>query len=262
MTGWPEVVAGALTGLVVGLTGVGGGALMTPILLLVFGVSPVTAIGTDLWFAALTKSAAVPLHHGRGLIDWPIIRRLWMGSLPAALAAVMLLKYGVIGLRQPEVLKAMIAAAVIVTAVGMICRRSPRDLESERSEPGNRFGHQVRVALTIATGILIGFLVTLTSVGAGALGAVFLTILYPARLTPSRLVATDLVHAIPLAIFSGAGHLLIGHVDAKLLVLLLTGSIPGVLVGAKLSHLLPQGILKWIIAMILMAVGVRLWLSL
>lgn len=254
-------MAGALTGLVVGLTGVGGGALMTPVLLLVFGVAPVTAVGTDLWFAALTKTAAVPIHQGKGLIDWVIVRRLWIGSLPASAIAVTLLKGGFIGLHQPEILKAAIAGAVVLTALGMLFRRTPRDLDGARDEPGNRLGHRSRVVLTIGSGVLLGFLVTLTSVGAGALGAVFLAFLYPARLTPSRLVATDLVHAIPLALFAGAGHLLVGNVDARLLALLLCGSIPGVLIGAKLSHRMPQGLLKWVIALVLLAIGLKLWAS-
>lgn len=261
MNDWPQVVAGALTGLVVGLTGVGGGALMTPVLLLVFGIAPVTAVGTDLWFAALTKTVAVPLHQRKGLIDWPIVRLLWMGSLPASLVTVALLKARFIGLHQPGILKAAIAAAVILTALGMLFRRSPRASEQAVDLNAKRLNPQATAALTIGSGVLLGFLVTLTSVGAGALGAVFLAFLYPARLTPSRLVATDLVHAIPLALFAGVGHLLVGTVDMRLLALLLCGSIPGVLIGAKLSQRMPQSALKWVIALVLLAIGLKLWAS-
>lgn len=261
MTGWPQVVAGALTGLVVGLTGVGGGALMTPVLLLVFGVAPVTAVGTDLWFAALTKTVAVPFHQREGLIDWPIVRLLWMGSLPAAVVAVVLLKARLIGLHQPQILKAAIAAAVILTALGMLFRRPPRAFEQTGDSNGSKLSQSARATLTISSGILLGFLVTLTSVGAGALGAMFLTFLYPTRLTMPRLVATDLVHAIPLALFAGVGHLLVGNVDGRLLALLLCGSVPGVLIGVKLSHRLPHRVLRWMIALLLLAIGLKLWVS-
>lgn len=256
-----EVAAGALTGLVVGLTGVGGGALMTPILLLIFGVAPTTAIGTDLWFAALTKSAAVPIHQGRGRIDWQIARRLWMGSLPAALVAVVLLKSGLVGAHQSGFLTAAIAGAVILTALGMLFRRSAKDLDEVQDEQGSGMTHGLRVALTVTAGAVLGLLVTLTSVGAGAIGAAFLAFLYPTRLSPSRLVATDLVHAIPLALFAGAGHLLVGNVDPKLLAFLLCGSIPGVLLGAKLSHRLPQAALRGCLAVVLLAVGAKLLMA-
>lgn len=256
-----EVAAGALTGLVVGLTGVGGGALMTPILLLGFGVAPVTAVGTDLWFAALTKIAAVPAHQGRGLIDWEITKRLWMGSLPAALVAVGLLKVGIIGPHQPRFLMLAISGAVILTALGLLFRGPLAVRDLAILDPGDRLGHRSRMTLTLACGAVLGFLVTLTSIGAGALGAVFLTYLYPTRLTPARLIATDLVHAIPLALFAGAGHLMFGNVDTHLLVLLLCGSIPGVLVGAKLAHRLPQRILRWAMALVLLVVGLKVWMS-
>lgn len=259
--GWMEVAAGALTGLVVGLTGVGGGALMTPILLLGFGVAPVTAIGTDLWFAALTKSVAVPAHQGRGLIDWEIAKRLWMGSLPAALVMVGLLKVGIIGAHHPRFLTLAISGAVILTALGLMFRGKFAQRDLATADPGDSLGHRGRMALTLGSGVVLGFLVTLTSIGAGALGAIFLAYLYPTRLTPARLVATDLVHAIPLALFAGLGHLMVGKVDMRLLTLLLCGSIPGVLVGAKLVHHLPQAVLRWTMAAVLLVVGIKLWVS-
>ncbi len=259
--GWLVVLAGAMTGLVVGLTGVGGGALMTPMLLLVFGVAPVTAVGTDLWFAALTKIVAVPMHQGRGAIDWQVVRRLWVGSLPAALITVGLLKSGLIGMHHPAFLKLAIAFAVLLTALGMLLRRAPKAIEPGQSIHGVQNESRSRMTLTILAGVLLGALVTLTSVGAGALGAVFLTFLYPGRFTPSRLVATDLVHAIPLALFAGVGHLLVGNVDGRLLALLLCGSVPSVLIGAKLSHRIPQGVLRWMIAVVLLMVGLKLMAS-
>lgn len=252
------VVAGAATGLMVGLTGVGSGALMTPLLLLLFGVAPATAIGTDLWFAAITKLAATRIHHGRGLIDWQVARRLWMGSLPASAATVAWMKLMPPVAGAVEFLKIAIAAAVVVSALGMLfqARLHAIGRRFRVTEP-TRF-KAMQGPLTVAAGALLGLLVTLTSVGAGALGAVMLVYLYPLRLTPPRLVATDIVHAIPLAMFAGLGHLLIGNVNFGLLGNLLVGSIPAVIVGAMLSSRLPHGLLRSLLAAMLLLIGLKL----
>ena len=240
------MAAGAFTGLLVGLTGVGGGALMTPLLLLVFGVAPLAAVGTDLWFAAITKLFATRVHHGHGLIDWQVVKRLWLGSLTASAVTL---------------LKSAIAAAVLVTALGMIFQRQLHALGRKlRTTDGEQF-KAVQGPLTVLAGAVLGVLVTLTSVGAGALGAVFLAYLYPLRLTPPRLIATDIVHAIPLAIFAGLGHLLIGNVNFGLLGNLLLGSIPAVIVGAMLSARLPHALLRGALAVVLLSIGVKLWWS-
>lgn len=249
-------LAGALTGLLVGVTGVGGGALMTPILLLLFGVAPMTAIGTDLWFAALTKLAAARLHQRLGLIEWTVVRRLWSGSLPASVAALVLLRFWEANPRATSAITVAIGVAVIVSALGMFAHAHVRDLGS--AVQASRSFRAWQAAFTIAAGAGLGVLVTLTSIGAGALGAVLLAYLYPRRLTPPRLVATDIIHAIPLAIFAGAGHLLLGHVNGTLLLNLLVGSIPAVLVGAKLSVRLPHGVTRTILAVVLTIIGLRL----
>lgn len=252
------VTAGAGTGVLVGLTGVGGGAVMTPLLLLVFGVSPMAAIGTDLWFAAITKIAATRVHHGHGLIDWQVVRRLWSGSLPASVLTLVWMSFVPIGEETAGFLKLMIACAVVVTALAMLFQKQL-----------HAFGRNLRVTsagsfkamqgpLTVAAGALLGVLVTLTSIGAGALGVVFLAYLYPLRLTAPRLVATDIVHAIPLAMFAGAGHLLIGNVNFGLLGNLLVGSIPGVIVGAMLSTHLPQSVVRKALSAILLFTGYKL----
>ena len=255
---WPLVVAGAVTGLMVGMTGVGSGALMTPLLLLVFGVVPLTAIGTDLWFAAITKLAATRVHHGHGLIDWQVVRRLWTGSLPATVATLAWLTLHPADASHTGILKGAIAIAVIVSALGILAQKRlhawGRGLRVEK--PGQFKAWQG--PLTVAAGALLGFLVTLTSVGAGALGVVMLVWLYPLRLTPPRLIATDIVHAIPVAIFAGAGHFMVGNVDLPLLGNLLLGSIPGVLIGAQLSSRLPHTILRMVMAIVLLAIGVKL----
>jgi len=258
---WAEVLGGALTGLMVGLTGVGGGALMTPILLLVFGVAPTTAVGTDLWFAAFTKIAATRIHHGHGLIDWQVVRRLWYGSLSCSVLTLVWLKWGTHPLGNFSSLKAAIAGAVLLTSMGMLFQPQLHAW-GRRLRVGNPERFKAwQGPLTVLAGALLGVLVTLTSVGAGALGVVFLAHLYPLRLTPARLVATDIVHAIPLALFAGLGHLFVGHVNVALLGNLLLGSIPAVVVGAMLSSRLPQRWVRGLLVGVLFVVGIRLWLS-
>lgn len=250
-------VAGAVTGFLVGLTGVGGGALMTPLLLLFFGVAPQAAVGTDLWFAAITKLAAVKSHHDHGLVDWQVARRLWSGSLPAAL--ITLLAMNTLEFKDAQgLLVSMIGVAVLVTAFGMLFQPLLHAKGKEfRLTQVQRF-KSLQPSLTVVLGMLLGVLVTLTSVGAGALGAVALTYLYPLRLTPAKLVATDIVHAIPLAILAGLGHLAMGHVDLNLLLSLLLGSIPAVLVGALCARVIPQGFLRVAISAMLTAVAIKL----
>lgn len=256
-----QIIAGFVTGTLVGLTGVGGGALMTPLLLLVFGMAPMTAVGTDLWFAALTKIAATRIHNHHGLIDWGVVRRLWAGSLPASAAALVWLHFHPMDNRALDSLKLVIAGAVVFTAVGILLQRRLNDAGRRlRITQSDRF-KAAQGPATVVAGVIIGLLVTFTSVGAGALGAVFLAYLYPLRLTPPRLIASDIVHAVPLAMFAGFGHLLIGHVDFALLGTLLLGSVPGVVVGALLSSRLPHAVLRTALAVVLTLVGLKLWWS-
>jgi hypothetical protein len=251
---------GLVTGLLVGLTGVGGGAVMTPLLLMHGGVGPLVAVGTDLWCAAVTKAAASPLHHRTGLIEWPVVRRLWMGSLPAS--ALSLLWLGAYGGRMTG-LTAVIGAAVVVSAIGIAAQARLHAIgRSLRTADAQRF-KRMQAPLTVLAGVILGVLVTLTSVGAGALGAVALAYLYPFRLTPPRLVASDIAHAVPLALCAGLGHLMIGNVDGGLLGLLLAGSIPGVLAGAWLSSRMPHRRVRHLLAAVLLLAGGRLiWMAL
>lgn len=256
------IAAGAVTGFVVGVTGVGGGALMTPILLLLFGVAPTVAVGTDLWFAAITKLFATRVHYSRGLIDWQIARRLWAGSLPASCLTMVFVWQGWLQKEGFLPLQSVIAGAVILTAIGMLLQ-----------QPLHRLGRHFRITgeatfkawqgpLTVGCGAALGVLVTLTSVGAGALGAVFLVYLYPLRLTPPRLIATDIIHAIPLAAFAGFGHLAMGNVSLGLLGNLLLGSVPAVIAGVAISARLPHAMLRACLALVLLLVGLKLgWSS-
>ncbi|HHK0533159.1 TPA: sulfite exporter TauE/SafE family protein [Pseudomonas aeruginosa] len=256
MIDWTYSLAGALTGFVVGLTGVGGGALMTPILLLVFGVSPVTAIATDLWFAAITKLVGARVHHANGHVDWQVARRLWLGSLPLALFVVVLVSLGA-QVAKVEWLSKAIGVVVLITAVGlmaapklMVYARNRRVSQAERFKA-------VQPVLTVVSGAVLGLCVALTSVGAGALGSVMLLFLYPLRMTPHRLVATDIVHAIPLAVVAGLGYLFAGMVDGWMLISLLLGSVPAVLLGSLLAGKITG---RWIqigLALVLMVAGVK-----
>ncbi len=262
MIDWMLVVTGALTGLLVGLVGVGGGALMTPLLLLMFGVVPMTAVGTDLWFAAITKLFATRVYHGHGLIDWPVVQRLWIGSLTTSALTLIWMKLHPVDQASIILLKTSIAVAVILAGLGMLFQTNLRNLGHKfRTTDGVHF-KLLQGPLTVFAGAVLGGLVTLTSVGAGALGAVFLAYLYPLRLTPPRLIATDIVHAVPLAMFAGFGHLLIGNVDFKLLGALLLGSIPAVVLGAIVSARLPHVILRITLSMVLLLIGAKLgWVA-
>jgi uncharacterized membrane protein YfcA len=277
-----RVAAGALTGFVVGATGVGGGALMTPILLLIFGTAPLTAVGTDLWFAALTKLAVSGLHVRAGLVDWPIVARLWLGSLPAAVLTVVWMASRPADPGVVPLVRAAIGVAVTLSAASLLLPRRrgigggsgggtvpPRQgtVPNEEGTVPTRLGTvpsdggtvpPVRIrdaAATVAVGAGLGLLVTLTSVGAGALGAVCLYHLYPRRLTPIRLVATDIAHAIPLALCAGVGHLAVSHVDLPLLRDLLLGSIPAALAGAAIAGRVPQPWLRAALGTVLLVVG-------
>ncbi|MCB1829972.1 MAG: sulfite exporter TauE/SafE family protein [Gammaproteobacteria bacterium] len=258
MTFFQYPLAGLLVGILVGATGVGGGALMTPLLVLLLGVAPHTAVGTDLLYASLTKLFGVGLHSAKGNVDWQVVRRLATGSLPAAAATLLWMHVTESnGIREGMVITGL-AVALLLTSLAMA------------GKPWlNRIGRSVRInepipflkfqpPLTVLTGVCLGSLVTLTSIGAGALGSVILVFLYPLRLTPVKLVGTDLAHAIPLALVAGAGHILLGNVDFVLLGTLLLGSIPGVLLGAHFGGKLPEQVLRLTIALMLALIGFKM----
>lgn len=251
------VLAGAFTGFVVGLTGVGGGALMTPILLIFFGVSPITAIATDLWFAAITKLVGARVHHRNGNVDWQVVKRLWLGSLPVALLIVAIVSQGG-QIVKVEWLTKAIGVVVLITSVGLLGAPNlvahARDL---RIRQLNRF-KTMQPMLTVISGGVLGLCVALTSVGAGALGSLILLYLYPFRMTPHKLVATDIVHAIPLAVVAGLGYLVAGMLDWWMLVSLLTGSIPTVIVGSVIAGKIPAKLIKLALAITLGLVGIKL----
>ena len=252
----PFALAGAFTGFVVGLTGVGGGALMTPILLLLFGIAPQTAIATDLWFAAITKIAAMQVHKRGAGVDWQVVRRLWMGSLPVAMIVVALVAFGnTVG--NMQWLTKSVGVVVLITAFGLLLSPKLRSLARDRRVKQPEHFKKFQPAWTIAAGALLGLLVALTSVGAGALGTVLLLVLYPLRMTTHKLVATDIAHAIPLALIAGTGYLLAGMVDGRMLISLLCGSIPATIVGSLLARRFSSRWLQVALAVVLLAVAVK-----
>jgi uncharacterized membrane protein YfcA len=251
-------VAGFLVGMLVGMTGVGGGALMTPVLVLAFGMAPVVAVGTDLWFAALTKIAGGLVHNRLGGVDWQVFRRLCLGSLPTAVLTLLWIhSSGINQVRQGYIMSAL-GIVLLLTAVAILYRRKMHEFGAYMRDEMPVGFKQAQPALTVIAGSVLGFLVTLTSIGAGALGVVFLVFLYPRRLTAGRLVGTDIIHAIPLTIVAGTGHLWMGNVDFSLLGQLLLGSVPGIIAGSVLSPRVPDRVLRTAIAIVLIAVGLKI----
>ncbi len=252
------IVSGLSVGLLVGLTGVGGGSLMTPLLVFLFGFAPTTAVGTDLLFAAITKSGGVAVHHrNHGSVEWKIVFWLCLGSLPAAIALICGLEYfDIPRTTLATVMGNSLGVALILTSMALFFRNRMKKagLDSEEHQPG-RF-HRLQMPATILVGLVLGILVTLSSVGAGALGTVALFFLYP-RLPAVRVVGTDLAHAIPLTTIAGLGHLHLGNVDFALLGSLLIGSLPGIWVGSHLSARVPEAILRPLLASLLMLIGVK-----
>jgi uncharacterized membrane protein YfcA len=254
-----RAVAGLLVGVVVGISGVGGGSLMTPILVLMFGIAPQTAVGTDLLVASITKSFGVAVHHNHGTVDWGIVRRLAYGSVPAAFATLAWMHFSDSHQVKSGFIITAVAIALIITSLGMVLKdwlhRVGRSL---RVTDESYFKH-FQVPATVFAGVMLGVLVTLTSIGAGALGTVMLVYLYPMRLTPSKLVGTDLAHAIPIALIAGLGHLSLGNVNYSLLGNLLLGSIPGVLIGSVISTRAPMKFIRYAIAITLGLVAMKMF---
>ncbi|MFC3594682.1 sulfite exporter TauE/SafE family protein [Novosphingobium piscinae] len=247
-------IAGLFVGFLVGLTGVGGGSLMTPILVLLFGVSPHTAVGTDLLFAALTKSVGTAAHGWKATVEWRIVRRLALGSVPAAVVTLLVLsQLGRPGSRAAAVMVTVLGVMLVLTAVATLFQKQLA-LFAKTHE---RLDEEASLWPTIALGAAIGVAVTVSSVGAGAIGVTALLMLYPA-LRVSRIVGSDIAHAVPLTLVAGFGHWVIGGVDFVLLGNLLIGSIPGVLVGSLLSSRSPDHILRPALAAVLLVSGFKL----
>lgn len=252
------VFSGAVVGVVIGLTGIGGGSLMTPLLILFFQQSPVVAVGTDLVFAAATKLVATATSGLQRRVDWSVVTVMAAGSVPSSLLTLCWLKDTPDpGAQVAQIITTALAGMLLLTSAILLLQ--PRLLARFRSAaPRPARWPLLQRALTVLTGAAVGVAVTLTSVGAGALGTVALLALYPLRLTPARLVATDLAHALPLALVAGAGHAVLGHLDHGLLGNLLLGSVPGVLAGSMVAPRAPAWLLRALISAMLAGTGARL----
>lgn len=248
-------IAGVAVGLLVGLTGVGGGSLMTPLLVLAFGFHPVTAVGTDLLYASVTKSVGTAVHGFSGTVDWKIVRRLALGSVPATLLTLAVLAYAGKRFEGTEhVITVSLGVALIATAVAMLFRGRLLLYFAPMLERVS--AARIR-RLTIILGAALGILVSLSSVGAGAIGMTVLLILYP-KAPVGRLIGSDIAHAVPLTLVAGLGHWAMGSVDLNLLASLLVGSIPGIVVGSLISSRVSDAFLRPILAGTLILVGGRL----
>jgi uncharacterized membrane protein YfcA len=255
---WMYTLSGFLVGLIVGVTGVGGGSLMTPLLVLMFGVSPATAVGTDLLYASLTKTLGGWVHGRNGSVDWKVVGLLGMGSLPAAVVTISLLKYLALDEKTLRgLVTSVLSVALLLTAAALLLKE--RIKKWARREDGTVYElhHRYLPAATIATGAVVGTLVTISSVGAGVLGTVALLFLYP-RMAAVKVVGTDIVHAVPLTAIAGMGHMALGTVDLVLLASLLLGSLPGIYIGSHLSAKVPEKILRRVLAVMLLIIGIKM----
>lgn len=253
-----HALSGFLIGLLVGVTGVGGGSLMAPVLILIFGVAPTTAVGTDLWFACATKTVGGSIHHARKNADLRIVGRLMLGSMPAAIATLAVLNAMHWSQVKQGWLPIALGLVLFATATATIARPTLQRWVVARAGEDGVAPHALQLPLTILAGALLGVLVTLTSVGAGALGATLLIFLYPTRLDSKQVVGTDIVHAIPLTLVAGIGHLLIGSVDGVLLANLLIGSIPGIIIGSIIVTRVSDKLVRIALSVVLVITGARL----
>lgn len=251
------IVAGFVVGFLVGLTGVGGGSLMTPILLLFFHIKPAVAVGTDLLFASITKSVGIFAHGKLGNIDWRMVRLLAYGSIPASIATILFLRsINVESSSAIATIKFWLGVALIITSVAVLLRGKLMELVSK----GLWISAKYVPALTVILGLILGALVTLTSVGAGALGVTALILLYP-REKITTIVGSDIAHAVPLTLVAGLGHATLGTINYPLLGTLLIGSIPGIYLGSHFSAKIAEHWVRIALALILIFVGFKLVLN-
>jgi len=253
---WLYTLSGFVVGAIVGLTGVGGGSLMTPLLVLLFGVHPATAVGTDLLYAAITKAGGTTVHAKKGHVDWRITGLLASGSIPASILTIWALSF--LPKQSPAIthtISVSLGIALVLTALAIVFRQKLQRYALSHADDSAHT--KLQSPITVAVGVLLGILVTISSVGAGALGVAVLFFLYP-KLPAIRIVGSDLAHAVPLTLVAGIGHWAIGSVDWTLLGSLLLGSLPGIWLGSHASAKVPEKILRPILATMLVLVGSKL----
>ena len=254
------IFAGFAVGLIVGLTGVGGGSLMTPILIFFFGVKPYLAVGTDLLFAAFTKMGGTVSFARQRLVPWRVVGQLCLGSVPASLLTLYVLhRVGPANAAVQSVMTTTLGVALLLTAAATFYKavrgkQLPRTLADAQMDAATQPRHW---SLPLLFGAVIGTLVTLTSVGAGAIGVTVLLLLYP-LLPLHRIIAADIAYAVPLTLVAGLGHASLGSVDWNLLVKLLAGSLPGIWLGSRLSTKSPERLIRSLLSVLLAYAGAKL----
>lgn len=261
---WGYTLAGLAVGIMIGMTGVGGGSLMTPILIFGFAVQPAVAVGTDLLFAAITKAGGVWAYWRHGAVHWQVVKRLAMGSVTTTLLTLWFLNAGGIGKGEHnELITTALGIALILTSSALLLKsRIGRIMRSQAEHPVVNTLYRMRqdekhkAVATVLTGGFLGVMVTLSSVGAGALGAVILLFLYP-KMKGVEIVATDIAHAVPLTAIAGLGHSAVGTVDWSLLSFLVMGSLPGIYIGSHIGVKIPDHVLRPFLAVILLGVGIK-----
>jgi uncharacterized protein len=249
------VLCGFVTGCLVGMTGVGGGSLMTPLLVLLFGIDPSIAVGTDLIYASVTKTAGTAVHGLGHTIDWRIVGLLALGSVPMTVVTLLLFAwFGPNTAAANRLITDILSVLLLLTALVLIFRRQ---IVRRYSRHFAIMSPETRRQMTIVVGMMLGILVPLSSVGAGALGATALILLYP-NLPMARIVGSDIAHAVPLTLAAGIGHILLGLTNFGILVFLLSGSIPGIVLGSYAAPRVPDAVLRFLLAGTLLIAGGRL----
>jgi uncharacterized protein len=248
-------LSGFAVGALVGMTGVGGGSLMTPLLILLFGVHPVTAVGTDLLYAAATKSVGSLVHGFARSIDWQVVRRLATGSVPATVATLGALShFNLSGDAARNLITLVLSAALFATAIVLVFGHSI--VAAYRARVAELDPQRTAIN-TVLVGTLLGVLVSISSVGAGAIGVVALIMLYP-HLSMAKVVGSDIAHAVPLTFIAGTGHWMMGSVDWHIMGSLLAGSLPGIFVGSYFAIRVPERALRLVLATTLFVVASRI----
>lgn len=251
-------IAGFAIGMLVGMTGVGGGSLMTPVLILLFGIHPATAVGTDLLYAAVTKTAGSVVHGFNRTVDWAVVGRLAAGSVPMTVLTIVALSYvDINGAAARELIAGVLTVALFVTALTLIFR--DKIIGRYAARIGSLAPKRI-AAITVGVGAVLGVLVSISSVGAGAIGVTALILLYP-KLPTARIVGSDIAHAVPLTLVAGIGHWFLGSINLDVLASLLLGSVPGIVLGSYAAARIPEFALRIVLAAALVVVATKLSLG-
>jgi len=251
-------IAGFAIGMLVGMTGVGGGSLMTPVLILLFGIHPATAVGTDLLYAAVTKTAGSVVHGFNRTVDWAVVGRLAAGSVPMTVLTIVALSYvDINGAAARELIAGVLTVALFVTALTLIFR--DKIIGRYAARIGSLAPKRI-ATITVGVGAVLGVLVSISSVGAGAIGVTALILLYP-KLPTARIVGSDIAHAVPLTLVAGIGHWFLGSINLDVLASLLLGSVPGIVLGSYAAARIPEFALRIVLAAALVVVATKLSLG-